>query len=123
MRVDPGLTLCSKGVERKILPYLAREFSISFNFWLDSTRSDPWQSVLHFAQGGHNPNNIRAYPKLPAVFIGAGNELTILMQHLGYDSKTPLSSRKKIKIKMSHKFEKGPRNKVERQFEQFFVVA
>ena len=120
---DKTNLVLKRGRKNNILPYLAREFRISFNFWLDSNGSDVWQSVLHFAQGGHNPNDVRDYPRMPAVLIGEGNKLTILMQHLTYDSKTPLPTKKYTNIEMLQNFEKGSRNKEERQFEEVFCQA
>ena len=73
---------------------------MSFLLWIDAPASHIWESVFHFTTGGN-------YPRIPAIYIGTGNQLHLSMQDLVFFSTNLLKIRKYMKIEMSQKMVKG----------------
>ena len=79
-----------------LFPFLGREFTISFDLYLEPKNLNYWKSVIHFTTGT-DPSRI------PAIFIHGRNHFAIVMQKISHTSKTWVKSHTTQKIEMSQK--------------------
>ena len=77
------------------IPFLGREFSISFNMRVEKPTAF-WQNVIHLTTRGN-------FPRIPAIFIGTNNKLQVYMQNMIYNSKDVLKPNQIMKIEISQK--------------------
>jgi len=89
-----------RGRKNAVLAYMAREYKISFLLYLTSPPGHEWESVLHVTNQGN-------YPRIPAIFIGKGNLLYIVMQDMVFIDKTLLKTNKYLNIELSQKWVDG----------------
>ena len=67
-----------------VLPYLGREFKISFEVYLSSFASVDWVNVIHFTTGGNDRNY--GY-RIPAIFVTKYNQFHIICSLNGITNK------------------------------------
>jgi len=88
------------------LPYLGKEFSISFELFINEVTGYPWQSVLHLTTGNTGENRGKMGLEIPTVAVNVYKDLYVIFAISGNDSSKAVGKVKEnewIKVEISQK--------------------